>query len=257
MKNYSLQNSNLLEVLQEHRSIRHYLNKKIPDKVIKRIVLSAQAAPSSSHGQAYSIICVTDDKKKKQLAEYSGGQQQVENCSHFFVFCADLYRLESIANNANINMEESLDSTEMFLIATIDAAIAAQNTAIAAEALGLGIVYIGGIRNNPYEVSQLLQLPHRVYPLFGMCIGYPDPNRLPDRKPRLPHQAQYFENEYKNFEEISSYIREYDEMMKQYYSNRTNGQRIKTWSETITDKRKIPRRLHMKTFLKDRGFPLT
>lgn len=250
------QKLDFLKQMQNHRSIRRFSHEKITDEDIKRIILSAQAASSASHGQAYSIICVTDLEKKRQLAGYAGGQQQVESCSHFLVFCADLYRLEEIANHAVIDMKESLDSTEMFLTATIDAAIAAQNAAMAAEILGLGIVYIGGLRNNPDKVSDLLKLPNRVYPVFGMCIGYPDQDIIPEKKPRLPLEAVFYENEYPSFEKTFTYIKHYDEVMKKYYLNRTNGQRIETWSDTITDKRKVPRRLFMKSFLRERGFPL-
>ncbi|WP_307794971.1 oxygen-insensitive NADPH nitroreductase [Alkalihalobacillus sp. BA299] len=249
-------NLDIIKHLQDHRSIRQFTNEKIPKEDIEQIILSAQAAPSSSHGQAYSVICVTEEEKKSKLAEYAGGQQQVENCSHFFVFCADLHRLEKIARRSNINMKEPLDSTEMFLIATVDATIVAQNTAVAAEALGLGIVYIGGLRNNPDKVSDLLKLPYRCYPVFGMCIGYPDSKNIPEKKPRLPHKAVFYKNEYLNFEKTLTYIEEYDEIMKTYYEKRTNGKRSDTWSETMIDKRKIPRRLHLKSFLKDRGFPL-
>ena len=63
--------------------------------------------------------------------------------------------------------------TEHFIIATVDVALSAQTTVIAAESMGLGICYIGALRNNPAEVSELLALPEHVYPVFGLCIGHP------------------------------------------------------------------------------------
>jgi FMN reductase (NADPH) len=248
------QNPDVIKLLQNHRSVRKFKNRKISDEDLEQIITSARAAPSSSHGQAYSIIGVTDPERKKKLAEYAGGQPHVESCSHFLVFCADLYRSEMIALQQGADMTESLESTEMFIIATIDAVLVAQNTAVAAEALGLGIVYTGGLRNYPYKVTQLLELPKRVYPVFGMCIGYPE--EIPDKKPRLPLEAVYFENKYKGFEEAHKHIQQYDETMKQYYLNRTDGKRSDTWSETMTNKRKQSRRLHMKAFLLEQGFPL-
>lgn len=251
-----IQQPNFLSLLKNHRSIRHFLNKRIPDADIKAMITAAQSVSTSSNGQAFSIINVTDPEKKMKLAHYAGSQKQVESCSHFLVFCADLYRLEQMSTRVNVEMEESLNSTEMFLIATIDAALVAQNTAIAAESMGYGIVYTGGIRNNPEKVSELLNLPFRTYPVFGMCIGYPDPDKIPEKKPRLPLEAVFYENEYPRFEETYSYIYQYDEIMKEYYRNRTDSKREDTWSQTITDKRKIPRRMNMKSFLEERGFPL-
>lgn len=65
------------------------------------------------------------------------------------------------------------DTTENFIVATVDVALAAQNAAVAAESLGLGIVYIGGIRNRSEEVAELLGLPYLAYPVFGMCLELP------------------------------------------------------------------------------------
>lgn len=250
------QDADFIQLIQNHRSIRKFTDKKVSDEDIAAIIKSAQAASSSSHGQAYTVISVTDPEKKIELSQLTGNQKHVGSCSHFFVFCADLHRLEQISKIQNADMAESMDSTEMFLIATIDATLAAQNTALAAEALGLGIVYTGGIRNNPYQVSELLKLPQRVYPVFGMCIGYPDPNQIPDKKPRLPQEVICHENEYMPFNETYQYIEKYDKEMNLYYLNRVGGNRDDTWSLTLTNKRKIPRRMFMKAFLEDRGFPL-
>ncbi|MGG2198449.1 oxygen-insensitive NADPH nitroreductase [Paenibacillus validus] len=244
----------VIRLLQNHRSVRKFINKEIAESDLEHIIRSAQAASSSSHGQSYSIIRVTDPKKRSKLSVYAGNQTHVKTCAEFLVFCADLYRLEQISLLSGVDMAESLDTTEMFLISTIDAALAAQNTAVSAEALGFGIVYTGGLRNYPYEVTQLLNLPRRVYPVFGMCIGYPE--EIPEKKPRLPLKAFYFENEYKRIEDTSLHIRKYDEVMKQYYLNRTEGSRSETWTETQTMKRKSSRRLFMKSFLKEQGFLL-
>ena len=59
------------------------------------------------------------------------------------------------------------------MVSVIDAALAAQNMSIAAESMGLGICYIGGIRNNLNEVSELLETPEYVLPLFGLVVGQP------------------------------------------------------------------------------------
>jgi FMN reductase (NADPH) len=244
----------VIHVLQNHRSVRKFINKEIPESDLEQIIKSAQAASSSSHGQSYSIIRVTDPEKRSELSGYAGNQNHVKTCAEFLVFCADLYRLEQISLLGGVDMAESLDTTEMFLISTIDAALAAQNTAVSAEALGFGIVYTGGLRNHPYEVTQLLKLPRRVYPVFGMCIGYPE--EIPDKKPRLPLKAFYFDDEYKRIEDTSQHIQKYDEVMKEYYLNRTEGSRSDTWTETQTLKRKQSRRLFKKTFLMEQGFPL-
>ncbi|SUG89245.1 oxygen-insensitive NADPH nitroreductase [Salmonella enterica subsp. enterica] len=75
-----------------------------------------------------------------------------------------------------------------------DTAMMGQNALTAAESLGLGGVYIGGIRNNIESVTELLKLPKHVLPLFGLCLGWPADN--PDLKPRLPAELVVHENQY-------------------------------------------------------------
>ncbi|MGP0791023.1 nitroreductase NfsA, partial [Escherichia coli] len=76
----------------------------------------------------------------------------------------------------------------------VDTAMMAQNALIAAASLGLGGVYIGGLRNNIEAVTKLLKLPQHVLPLFGLCLGWPADN--PDLKPRLPASILLHENSY-------------------------------------------------------------
>lgn len=119
---------------------------------------------------------------EKKLAELAGNQDYVEKSGHLFVFCADLHRHELIGEMEDKDVTVSLESTEKFMVALIDAALAAQNAALAAESMGLGICYIGGIRNNLEDVSALLKVPDRVIPLFAITVGYPavDTGKNPD-----------------------------------------------------------------------------
>lgn len=72
-------------------------------------------------------------------------------------------------------------------MASIDAALAAQNVCVAAEAVGLGACYVGGVRNQPREMAALLGLPDRVIAVFGLAVGVPDPTKAATSrvKPRL------------------------------------------------------------------------
>lgn len=79
----------------------------------------------------------------------------------------------------------------MFLMASVDAALAAQNVSVAAEALGLGACYVGGVRNNPREMAALLGLPEgeRVVAVFGLAVGVPDPAAATAASPVKPRLA--------------------------------------------------------------------
>lgn len=237
-----------IEAILNHRSIRKFQDKLLSEEQIRTIVECAQAASTSSFIQAYSIIGVKDQEKKQKLAEIAGSQNYVAHNGHFFVFCADLYRHVLIGEREGGDVEESIESTEKFMVAVIDAALAAQNAAVAAESMGLGICYIGGLRNNLEEVQNLLSTPERVIPLFGMAVGYPEQD--PGKKPRLPLSHVYHEDRYEqNQENYLRQIEEYDQQIAEYYEERTGGKRRDTWSGQITGMLEKKSRMYMKAFV--------
>ncbi len=241
----------IIETILNHRSIRSFEDKPLTREQIEIIVESAQAASTSSYIQAYSIIGVTDREKKKKLAELAGNQSYVEENGHFFVFCADLYRHEYIGKMEGRDVTPSIESTEKFMVALIDTSLAAQNASLAAESLGLGICYIGGIRNNLEEVGKLLNIPKRVIPLFGLAIGYP--KKITDKKPRLPlshvyHEEQYHTDHYE--EELTSY----NNVISNYYMERTAGKRKDTWTEQMANMLEKKSRMYMKNYVQGQKF---
>src|SRR3954451_23643747 len=100
----------------------------------------------------------------------------------------------------------------MFLLSPIDATLAAQNAVVAAEALGLGTVYIGGIRNHPLDVAAELNLPPRVFPIFGLCVGWPDDAQATAVKPRLPQEAVLYHETYA-MEQQDAAVAAYNQVM--------------------------------------------
>ncbi|NVJ93904.1 MAG: oxygen-insensitive NADPH nitroreductase [Methylocystaceae bacterium] len=241
----------VIELIRNHRSIRKFKDKPVSADTIKELVLSGQSASTSSFIQAYTVIQIKDVEKRKLLAQYAGNQIYVEEAPEFFVFCADLNRIKYCCSLHNQEMEA--EYTEHFISASVDTGLFAQNFVIAAESLGLGCVYIGGLRNNPQDVADLLNLPDHVYPVFGMCLGYPDQN--PEIKPRLPIDAVFYQDEYPR-EMDCQVLKEYDEEILDYYATRNTGNKIESWSEQIALKTTKKCRPFMKKFLNNRGFLL-
>lgn len=241
----------VMELLKSHTSVRKFKEQTVDDELLKEIVQVSQYASTSNHIQAYTVINVKDQDKKNILARLSGNQPYVADCPVFLVFCADLNRLEKACSMNNEIIESS--STEIFIMATVDAALVAQNIMIAAESAGLGGVYIGGIRNNPQEVCELLQIPQHVYPVFGMCLGYPE--KINGTKPRLPLSLVLKENTYST-DGDEKHLQEYDALISNYYKERTNNKRSNTWTEGIATFLKEKQRPHMKDFLHHKGFEM-
>ena len=175
-------------VLLAHRSIRAYRPDALPQGALETMMAAAQSASTSSNLQTWSVVAVADAERRQRLSMLCGNQAHIRECPLFLAWVADLSRFDAIGAESGLHPGAS-DYLELFLVAVVDAALAAQNAAVAAEALGLGIVYIGGLRNQPEAVAQELGLPPRAFGVFGMCIGVPDDARPAAIKPRLPQRT--------------------------------------------------------------------
>lgn len=242
-----------VQTLLNHRSIRKFQDSKLSEEQIRVMIQSAQSASTSSFIQAYTIIGVTDPDMKKELAHLAGDQPYVETNGHFFVFCADLRRHRYAAEIEQTDITASIESTEKFLVAAIDASLAAQNTAVAAESMGLGICYIGGIRTRLQEVADLLQCPEHVLPLFGLAAGIPVADT--DQKPRLPIANIYHENTYNDqAAKWTDELQAYNQIISDYYHKRSNGRRNDTWTGQISRMLSQPKRMDMQDIITAKGF---
>lgn len=242
--------NSVIELLKSHRSIRKFTSRPITDELLKELVSAGQCAATSSNLQGVSVIRVRDTRVRRAMAELAGGQGYIEEAAEFLVFCADLHRSSWCCEQAGKTMVEGM--TEHFMIATIDVALFAQNVVVAAESVGLGICYIGALRNDPQQISDLLKLPEQVYPVFGLCLGYPAQG--PQCKPRLPLASIFMEESYQPVQ--AAQIKQYDETMRAYYQQRTRGKLDRTWSQDMAALLGKESRPHMKAFLEGRGFKL-
>ena len=136
-----------IELICGHRSIRHFTDEPISEAQREAIINSARATSSSSFLQCSSIIRITDKALREELVTLTGRQKHVAQAAEFWVFCADFNRHLQICPDAQLGLAEQL------LLGVVDTAMMAQNALIAAESLGLGGVYIGGLRNNIEAVT--------------------------------------------------------------------------------------------------------
>ena len=174
-----------IDLISRHGSVRQYTPAPVPPEMIETIVAAAQHSSTSSNLQAYSVVAVRDGAKRARLAELCGGQAHVAQAPVFLAWCADLQRLERACELRNY--EQVTEYVENFLVAAMDATIAAQTATLAAESLGLGMCYIGSIRNDTQAVIDLLSLPRLVFPVVGMTLGWPA--HAATARPRLPLAA--------------------------------------------------------------------
>lgn len=217
------------EVMKKHRSIRKYKDQDVKSSDLERILEAAQLAPSSINGQQWSVIVIKNQEKKKKFAELTGGQKWIEEAPVFLVFVADYYRT-AIALKKEGKEFKNIESIEATMVSSVDIGLAFSNAMNVAEEMGYGIVPIGAIRRDPKTVIELLELPELVYPVLGMCIGVPDED--PMTKPRFPKEAMIHNEKYNR--DLNGLVDEYDEIIKEYMSERTNGKDVRGWSEGVS-----------------------
>lgn len=243
------ESNEVLELMSAHRTVRRFRKTPVPDAHVAAAVRAAQMASTSSWIQAYSLLQVTNPAERRILREYTGDQAQVEEAGAFFCISADTRRHRLIAERAGAPYEGNL---ETFLLALTDTALFAQNLALAFESQGYGICFVGGLRTRLPEVDALLQLPHGVWPLFGMCVGEPaDPQTRSDVRPRLPVDLVWSKDRYPADEAVLAAIDAYDDRAADYYTER--GSPGRNWSAGTW--RKFRRRLreHLLDYYRSKG----
>lgn len=218
--------------LMTHRSVRGYRPDPLPPGTLETLVAAAQSAATSSNLQTWSLVAVTDPKRKAVLAKVAAGQKHIEQCPLFLVWLADLSRLSRVGGEEGKPVE-GLPYLEMFMVALVDAALAAQNALVAAESLGLSTVYIGALRNDPEAVAKELNLPPGAFAAFGMCVGYATPQAAGEVKPRLPQSAIVHHEQYDAAAEPALRAA-YDKTLAEF--SQRNGMGQAGWTDRVLER---------------------
>ncbi len=201
-------------------------------------------------------VAVEGPDRKARLAALGSGQKHIVQCPLYLIWLVDLARLDRVAEERQLGLQ-GLDYLEPFIVGIVDAALAAQNAAIALESLGLGFVYIGAMRNHPEEVAAELGLPPHVMALFGMCVGYPDPAVPTGLKPRLPQSAVLHHEQYSAAAQSAAFTA-YDLRVREF--QREQGMTEIDWTQQATNRVKTAESLHgrdrMREALASLGFQL-
>jgi nitroreductase len=220
-----------------HRSHRAYRPEALAPGQLERLVDAARHASTSSFIQAYAVVAVADAGRRAACARLCAGQAHIAEAPLFVAVCADLHKLAAACGRHGTALQHQ--SFELFLQATVDAALLGQNLQLAAEAEGLGACMIGAARNHPLELAELLGLPPHCYVVFGMTVGVPADDPIP--RGRMPLGAVLHHERY-DVAAAEAALAGADEGMRAW-ARRTNAERggyqgrpvgeSKGWSERM------------------------
>ncbi len=230
----------VLDAMLNHRSVRHFLRDPLPANTVETLVAAAQSAPTSSNLQTWSVIAVESQGRREALANLVGPQKHLAVAPLVLVWLADLSRIERLGK-AQGRHPVGLNYLDTFLMGVIDAALAAQNAVVAAEAMGLGTVYVGGMRNQPEAVAKVLGTPSNVFPVFGLVVGQPDPARPAQIKPRLPQSAVLHREQYQLPVDTQAEIGNYNSHLRAFM--RAQGMKEMDWSTQVVERLLTPEAL--------------
>lgn len=249
-----LENEILHQILQ-HRSVRAFQSRPLPDDLLPTLVAAAQAASSSSNLQVWSVLAVQDQAHKDRLAVLARNQDFVRQAPLLLVWLVDFSRLQAVAQQQGVKLEGA-DYLEALVLGSVDTALAAQNAVLTAESLGLGAVYVGALRSHVEEVAQELRLPPHVFPVFGTAIGYPAADVPTFIKPRLPQSAVLHHEHYDASTQLAG-AGAYDRALDAFWKKQ--GIEHPVWTQHVISRLQVNQqdgRYQLKDILNRLGFPL-
>lgn len=241
-----------------HRSHRKFTRQTVAPGLLRLLAACAFSAPSKSDLQQADLVHVADRAKVKAIADGIPDMPWIADAPVFLVFCGNNRRIRQIGEwRGKPFVNDHLDH---FMNAAVDAGIVMMNFIRAAEAAGLGACPISAVRNRCEEVSRLLELPGQVFPVAGLCVGYPaEPGRI---SPRLQlevtmHVDRYDESGVR--EEIDAYDQRRHALQpyrRQRNANRYPDVDFYGWSEDKARQYSVPERADFGAYIRKIGFSL-
>lgn len=213
-----------IALMMAHSSVRRFKDERIPTEQLQMIINAGRAASSWKNFQSYSIIVLSSAEKKQALYDLLP-QPAIRQADRILVFVGDHNRASKAAELHGAFFDAK--GTENVLISSVDAALAGQNTLLAAESMGYGGVFIGMIRHVALAVSELLCLPDYTYPIFCLAIGVP--NQHHPVKPRMAYENIVFDEVYQ--EQGIEAIEAHDAVQTEY----AGARQTELWSERLVN----------------------
>jgi FMN reductase [NAD(P)H] len=239
------------------RTQRRYDSRPVPDSLVHLLLAAAFSASSKSDFQQASVLWLKDPARRGRIAPLFPDMPWIGTSPVFLVFLGDARRLERIGE-ARGHVPEN-GTMEGFFNATVDAALALQTCILAAETVGLGCCPISVLRNHIVEVAETLELPDKVFPVAGLCIGYPAQTGFVSM--RLPMEASVHVDRYDDspvVEAVDGYDRRRDARHsirdKQRDPARFGTPEFYGWSEDKARQAMIPDGVAFPGWLKANGF---
>ena len=237
--------------LASHRTYRRYTDEPVDAALRKVLFACALSAPSKSDLQQADIVEVCDPQVRKSIADLLPSMPWVGNAPVFVVVCGSGARIRQVSEQHGATFGN--DHLDAFFNAAVDGALVLSHLMIAAEAVGLGTCPISVIRNHAQTVSELLNLPDLVFPVAGLCLGWPDEERR--ISPRIPTALTCQRDVYSDVD-WAALIKDYDERRGRLDGWDPNSDDFRGWSLHKARMYEEPQRTDFGRFVRNKGYCL-
>ena len=243
-----------------HRTHRRYKPDPVPDDVLEIVLAAALSAPSKSDLQQVAIVLVKDRAKQAAIGGWIPDMPWIATAPLFMVFCGDNRRMRRVAELRGRPFPN--DTLDMFMNAAVDAGLVLQCFITAAAALGLGCCPISVVRNHVEKLAELLALPAGVFPVAGLCVGYPSQTGWSSM--RLPPALTVHTDRYDDHD-LPAQLEAYDRRREARHATPRESQRYVDrfgytepygWSEDKARQYSVPERHNFGPFVRRQGFAL-
>ena len=245
----------------DRRSCRSFSEEPVSEKLLNALLAAAFSAPSKSDLQQRSVVLIKDAQKKKRISQLTPAIDWIDQAPVFMVWCGDNRRIRRISGWREHPFAN--DHLDTFMNAAVDTGIALQTMVIAAESVGLGCCPVSQIRDQIKPLSTELGLPEWVFPVAGLCIGWP--NETPKLSMRLPLDVTVHVDKY-NDENLITRVERYDRCREEIEQTPAAQQRMVEeygicedygWSEDRSRQYAQPQREDFGSYIRGQGFNLS
>jgi nitroreductase/FMN reductase [NAD(P)H] len=249
-----------LAAILSHRTHRRYTDTPISEDLMQQVLAAGLSAPAKSDLQQVAVLRVENAGIRHAMAELLPSTPWVAQAAQFLVICGDSHRIRRICELRGIPFAN--DHLDAFLNAASDAAMVLQNLIRAASAAGLGACPISVIRNHATRIAELLALPDHVFPLAGLCLGWPSHEGFVSM--RLPTTLTVHVDHYDDTK-LEAEIDDYDRRRNARHSIPESDWRqvelfgrptFYGWSEDKARQVSVPERQDFGAFVRRQGFKL-
>ena len=167
--NQNFQSNDMLKIIHQRKSVRNYTDRPVSKEKLLTIVKAGMAAPTAMNKQPWTFIMTTEKEILAELSSVLAYGKMIKNAGATITVCG--VPSEALPGEANRMWVQ-------------DCSAATENILLAAEALGLGAVWVGiyPIQENINKVRKVLKMSGDVVPLAVVSIGYPKGTEKPKDK---------------------------------------------------------------------------